>query len=59
MEQYLAFGGGQPLEQIVPPPPPTTTPVVVTQQEKDTLLATVTARKVVDFTGMVLIPLLH
>ena len=29
------------------------TPVVVTQQEKDTLLASVAARKVADFTGMV------
>jgi len=38
-EQYLAFVGGKPLEQIV-------------QEEKDTLLATITARKVADFTGM-------
>ena len=56
MEQYLAFIGGKPLEEIVTPPPPASTPVVVTQKEKDTLLATLTARKVADFTGMVLIP---
>ena len=54
MEQYLAFVGGKPLEEIVPPPPPPArTPVVVTQQEKATFLATITARKVADFTGMV------
>jgi len=50
MEQYLAFVGGKPIEQTVPPPP---LPVVVTQQEKDSLLATLTTRKVGDFTGMV------
>jgi len=53
MEQYLAFIGGKPVEEIVPPPPPASTPLVVTQQEKATLLATITARKVADFTGMV------
>jgi len=52
-DQYLAFVGGKPLEEIVPPPPPASTPVVVTQQEKATLLATITARKVTDFAGMV------
>ena len=51
MEQYLAFVD-KTLEEIVSPPP-ARTPVVVTQQEKDTLLATVAARKVVDFTGII------
>ena len=56
MEQYLAFVD-KTLEEIVSPSP-ARTPVVVTQQEKDTLLATVAARKVVDFTGNDQIPCL-
>jgi len=55
LEQYLAFVGGKPLEQLGPFLP-VSPPVVVTQEEKDTLLATITARKAVDFTGMVPIP---
>ena len=46
VEQYLAFVA-KPLENILSSP---TRAVVVTQQEKDTLLATIAARKVVDFT---------
>ena len=44
LEQYLAFVGGKPLEQLGPFLP-VSPPVVVTQEEKDTLLATITARK--------------
>jgi len=49
VEQYLAFVA-KPLENILSSP---TRAVVVTQQEKDTLLATIAARKVVDFTGTI------
>jgi len=52
LEQYVAFVGGKPLEQLGPFLP-VSPPVVVTQQEKDTLLATITTRKVADFTGTV------
>jgi len=49
-EQFLAFLDGKSLDQIVLPAPE---PVVVTQQEKDSLLAAIAARKVVDFTGII------
>ena len=54
-EQYLAFLDGKPLAQIVPPPAVVSPPPIPgpTQKEKDALVASLTARKVADFTGMI------